>query len=312
MWGHSISIGSLSGAGTIISSRTPVGTQTGLIVYLDAANSASYTGEGSVWTNLVNGSLNATIVGSPTYNSSGGYFTLNGTSQYFNLGNSSSLLLNNTSSFSFNLWVSLPTQSGSVSLVSRHNGSVEGDYVFRAYANGKIAAFREVSPWGFESTGTVPTSSLSQLTMVYNGSTLTSYINGVSQGSLAMGHVFGGGGATMETLIGAAKNSSVVNEFLKGDLYAAQIYNTALTADQIQQTAAGSKLTVGGSNANSTFSGVISNTSKPINLTKVGTGTLTLSGNNTYRGPTLINAGTLALTGKSDIIRYVAFALSKH
>jgi filamentous hemagglutinin family protein len=264
MWGHSISIGSLSGAGTIISSRTPVGDQTGLLVYLDAANSASYSGSGTVWNNLVNSSLNATIVGSPTFNSSGGYFTLNGTSQYFNLGNSSSLTLNGTSSFTFNLWASLPTQSGTVSLVSRHNGSVEGDYIFRTFADGKIGAYREVSPWGFLSTGTVSTSSLSQLTMVYNGSTLTSYINGVAQGSMAMGSVSGGSGATMETLIGAAKNSSAVNEFLKGDLHAVQIYNKALTATQIQETSAGAKLTVGGSNTDTTFSGVISSAGKQI------------------------------------------------
>ncbi|WP_143744020.1 beta strand repeat-containing protein, partial [Polynucleobacter cosmopolitanus] len=300
MWGHSISIGSLSGAGTIISSRTPVGDQTGLLVYLDAANSSSYSGLGTVWTNLVNSSLNATIVGSPTFNSSGGYFTLNGTSQYFNLGSSSSLLLNGTSSFTFNLWVSLPSPTANQVLISRHNGSVEGDYVYKVLSSGKTGAYREISPWGFDSTGTVPVSNLSQLTMTYNGSVLTSYINGVSQGSMTLGSVSGGGGATMETLIGAAKYNSAVNEFLKGDLYAVQVYNKALTATQIQETSAGAKLTVGGSNADTTFSGVISSAGKQINLTKAGTGTLTMSGNSTYTGLTTVSAGTLKFAPSSS------------
>ena len=63
-------------------------------------------------------------------------------------------------------------------------------------------------------------------------------------------------------------------------------------------------LTVGGNNLSTTVSGVISDCgdsgldcSDPDatggGLNKIGTGTLTLSGLNTYTGPTLVNAGTL-------------------
>ena len=52
-------------------------------------------------------------------------------------------------------------------------------------------------------------------------------------------------------------------------------------------------LTVGDNNAASTFSGVIKNTAGTLTLIKIGSGTLTLSGVNTYGGSTTINAGSL-------------------
>jgi autotransporter-associated beta strand protein len=55
-------------------------------------------------------------------------------------------------------------------------------------------------------------------------------------------------------------------------------------------------LTEGGNNASTEFSGVIKDDG-PTGLTKIGAGTLTLSGTNTYTGPTDINAGILQVTG---------------
>jgi autotransporter-associated beta strand protein len=53
--------------------------------------------------------------------------------------------------------------------------------------------------------------------------------------------------------------------------------------------------TVGNNDQTSTFSGVIKNTAGTLALTKTGTGTLTLSGANTYSGATNISGGTLSL-----------------
>ncbi len=59
-------------------------------------------------------------------------------------------------------------------------------------------------------------------------------------------------------------------------------------------------LTVGGNNSTTTYSGAISGANG--SLTKAGSGTLTLSGANTYTGPTTVGAGSLFLTSPLNSI----------
>ncbi len=58
---------------------------------------------------------------------------------------------------------------------------------------------------------------------------------------------------------------------------------------------AAATLTTGGDDTDTLFSGIIQDGAGSTGLTKVGTGTFTLSGNNTYTGGTTITAGTLQL-----------------
>jgi autotransporter-associated beta strand protein len=71
--------------------------------------------------------------------------------------------------------------------------------------------------------------------------------------------------------------------------------NIALTGTN----GAGIALKVGGNNRNTVYSGALSGNGS---LTKVGTGTLTLSGSNGYTGGTIVNAGMLILDGLDNAI----------
>jgi len=68
---------------------------------------------------------------------------------------------------------------------------------------------------------------------------------------------------------------------------------TSPATDFVQDSAGGGLLVIGDNNATTTFAGIIQST---LPITKIGAGTLTLSGPNTYTGNTTVSNGTLVTT----------------
>jgi hypothetical protein len=83
----------------------------GLIAHLDAGNKNSYTGTGSIWSDLSGNGNNFTL-NNITYNSgNGGYMVLNGTNGYASISS-----LNLTLGFSMETWTYMTSASGGFGL----------------------------------------------------------------------------------------------------------------------------------------------------------------------------------------------------
>lgn len=73
-------------------SFSPRAVTNGLILSLDAANTRSYPGSGTVWTDLSRSGINGTLTNGPTFNTAnGGNIVLDGTDDYVNCSNSSTI-----------------------------------------------------------------------------------------------------------------------------------------------------------------------------------------------------------------------------
>jgi autotransporter-associated beta strand protein len=68
-------------------------------------------------------------------------------------------------------------------------------------------------------------------------------------------------------------------------------------------------LIVGSNNLSTTFSGLIEDSPEYGSLSKIGTGTLTLSSRNTYRGPTFVSGGTLQVTHDGAIGQGIGYLI---
>ena len=107
---------------------------------------------------------------------------------------------------------------------------------------------------------------------------------------------------------GALAGSTLNYNTLGGSLSFGTLTSAALgglTGSQplalLNASSAAVALSVGGNNQNTTYSGVLSDSGSGGSLTKIGSGTLTLTAVNTYTGYTSIAAGTLALANPNAL-----------
>jgi hypothetical protein len=108
---------------------------TNLVINLDAGNTASYSGTGSTWTNLVNNTQYSIING--TFNSgNGGSIVFNGTTTYLSIGTP----LSGGTNFTKEAWVNADVVSNARNILSSasnvfwNNGSTLGGGVANSYS----------------------------------------------------------------------------------------------------------------------------------------------------------------------------------
>jgi autotransporter-associated beta strand protein len=128
-------------------------------------------------------------------------------------------------------------------------------------------------------------------TNTYTGGT---NVNGPVGSTLKAGNNAALGASTNNLSIAAGNNFDINN-------FTVNVGGLSGTGN-VTNTGGGGSITAGNGNASSTFDGVITQASSanPLTLGKVGTGTLTLNGNNSYTGSTVVFGGTLLVNGNQS------------
>ena len=197
----------------------------GLLVYLDAANSRSYSGSGITANDLSGTGNTATLVNGPTYNSSNlGSIVLDGTNDYINVNSLANILP--YTSYTKTAYFYVTSFSTANNIIS---GGFSGQHAFWLQASNKLYAGHN-GAW----TTVTGNTTLSLNTWYFGAVTYSNstgwklYLNGREDGTSADTTTFTG---NQEIVIGAY---STGNNFT-GRISYVQVYNRALTATEILQ-----------------------------------------------------------------------------
>ena len=198
----------------------------GLVVHLDAGNTASYLGSGNTWTDLSDNGNDATLFGTPSYTASPGYFDITSDSTYARLSSYSHL----TNDFTYSMWVRFDAFDTYDTLISNGSWTDVGP-LFRVENTTSITVYTENALRG---TFTWSPSTNTWYNVVYtrSGSTNTLYVNGTQSGStftdqtnISLSNAY--------TFLMRSQHTS--NEFTNGQLAQYAMYNKALTSSEITQ-----------------------------------------------------------------------------
>jgi hypothetical protein len=217
--------------------HSPQVVTSGLVLAVDAANTRSYPGSGTDWTDLSGNSNTGILVGSPTYSTNNnGTLVFNGTNQNTNITDSTSLQFADT--FTISAWVYATNLSGRYGIFSTRRDNTAGCWQLEiGVANGGTGrvAVTGVGTWIWESVDSVVNSnSWYHVCFVkLNNATVggSMYLNGISLTPLQ---------TTAYTII---NNSSVKiigngtnnSQFFPGNISNVTLYNRALSADEVAQ-----------------------------------------------------------------------------
>jgi hypothetical protein len=217
----------------------------GLVLYLDAANPYSYPGSGTTWTDLSRSQTNGTLVNGPTFNSAnGGSIVFDGVDDYCSLGSS---IIPQTSNWTYSSFFNLNTlATGSVLYGQYIAAAFNGRFLIRlsdSIQNSSQFSLFLGSGASYNSTFlyTNTTASINttyNLTITRENQTFNLYVNGVYDTGSTMNFT----ASLLQTtpIIGGRTNSGgsptpVDTDFLNGKVYTTQVYNRALSAQEVLQ-----------------------------------------------------------------------------
>jgi len=210
---------------------------TSLMVWVDAGQTASYSGSGATWTDLSSNAKNYTLANSPTFSSltGGGVITFAGASSQY--ATTATTLFNSTTTntYSVNIWV-FPTGAGQI--VSVDGQSTPNSLYHYTAIEITAAGLIYLGQWTGAAATVIASSARSlnawyNLVITYNGTTATAYINGTSVGSSAIVWSAPGASTFFALMSQDSTNMSGTTAYASGSIGAFMVYNRALSADEV-------------------------------------------------------------------------------
>jgi hypothetical protein len=212
----------------------------GLVLYLDAGNRKSYPGSGTTWFDKSGRGNNGTLTNGPTFNTGSlGSVVFDGVNDYVEIQNQ--IQFQRTDPFSFNVWVNFTTTKFQELINNQNNSYIGYEYALNP-SDQLYLLLGRASTTNYISVFTVESLNRNvwiNACVTYNGSSQASgiviYLNG-NQVDVAIGGNNIGSQTTIsnsKTWIGR-RSPSTQGPF-GGKIPIVQIYNRALSADEVLQ-----------------------------------------------------------------------------
>jgi hypothetical protein len=219
----------------------PVYVTGGLVFYVDAGNTASYPGSGSIWYDLSPSRLNVTLYGSPTYSSTnGGYIAFTpSSSQYGGTTVSYNTTLTRWTTEAWHYFTNVTAGNLAAIICKTYGGDVNfalGSPVGGAGGKNLAAAYYAGTWYNTSSTYTLPSVGWYHLVGTYDGTNLKLYVNNVLTQTQASSQTPGLGGGLIHLM-----RRWDTGDYWGGYLGIARVYNRALSESEISKNYAVSK-----------------------------------------------------------------------
>jgi hypothetical protein len=195
----------------------------GLVLHIDAAFTPSYSQSGNTVYNLVPSQYNGTLTNGPTWSS--GSFIFDGTDDIIQWATQP--VTGVTNDITYNMWFNMNSTSGNQaffsfrdSMITLNNGTQWNYWWNVGVSQGQIT------------TSAIQTGTWYNMCLTQSGSSTTLYINGAAQASIVSGNI---GTFRDAKAIGQYDTSPGAYGKYNGKISLAQIYNRALSADEVLQ-----------------------------------------------------------------------------
>lgn len=188
-----------------------------LVLYLDAANTQSYTGSGSTWTDLSGEGNNGTISGATHTSGAGGYFDFDGINDYVSFSSYSQPAYSSSSTFTWSVWL-YPVSNSDDPII----GNRGTDLDFTKLTSNNFEYYDDTLG------GTMTLNEWQNICITKNGTSFTYYKNGSSIATLTSS-------ITKPSKPFFIGGDNTATEYSDHRISMAMVYTAALTASEVKQ-----------------------------------------------------------------------------